>query len=76
METVNFPTVNKKCVSHVSVQLLFIVAVSHISWYDEDKSFAVAYVDGVISICSREEYELPVSVEAHEVHQFIGVLSM
>ena len=46
---------------------LLSVAVSRISWYDEDKSFAVGYADGMISICSKEEYETPVSVEAHEV---------
>ncbi|KAL8615069.1 hypothetical protein ACOMHN_013603 [Nucella lapillus] len=42
------------------------VSVTHLAWFDEDRKFAVAYHDGELMLCSRNEYEEPVRVEAHQ----------
>ncbi|XP_059169765.1 probable E3 ubiquitin-protein ligase HERC1 isoform X3 [Physella acuta] len=42
------------------------VSVTSIAWYEEDRRFAVGYSDGVISLCSRENFEQPVNIDAHK----------
>ncbi|BFZ01051.1 hypothetical protein BsWGS_04090 [Bradybaena similaris] len=42
------------------------VSVTAIAWYEEDGRFAVGYSDGVISLCSREDFEQPVNIDAHK----------
>ncbi|XP_035829751.1 probable E3 ubiquitin-protein ligase HERC1 isoform X3 [Aplysia californica] len=42
------------------------VSVTSIVWYEEDHRFAVSYSDGVISLCSREDFEQPLNVDAHK----------
>ncbi|KAJ8304108.1 hypothetical protein KUTeg_017691 [Tegillarca granosa] len=42
------------------------VSVTCIAWFDEDRNFAVAFSDGVISLCSKLEIEQPVITEAHQ----------
>ncbi|GFO36542.1 HECT and rld domain-containing e3 ubiquitin protein ligase family member 1, partial [Plakobranchus ocellatus] len=42
------------------------VSVTSIAWYEEDRRFAVAYSDGVISLCSKENYEQPINIDAHQ----------
>ena len=43
------------------------MSVTQIQWYAENDRFAVGFADGVLSMCSKEQFEPPVSVEAHEV---------
>lgn len=53
---------------HVKCQKIFIlVSVTQLAWFDEDKNFAVAYSDGVVSLCSKLDLEQPVTTEAHQV---------
>ncbi|XP_052100156.1 probable E3 ubiquitin-protein ligase HERC1 isoform X2 [Mytilus californianus] len=42
------------------------VSVTKLAWFDEDKNFAVAYSDGVVSLCSKLDIEQPVTTEAHQ----------
>jgi len=42
------------------------VSVRHIEWYDEDKRFAVGYSDGMVYLCSPDEYQQPIAIEAHQ----------
>ncbi|XP_076465936.1 putative E3 ubiquitin-protein ligase HERC1 isoform X3 [Babylonia areolata] len=42
------------------------VPVTQLAWFDEDRKFAVAYHDGELVLCSRNEFEEPVRVEAHQ----------
>uniref|UniRef100_A0A2C9KCS9 B30.2/SPRY domain-containing protein n=1 Tax=Biomphalaria glabrata TaxID=6526 RepID=A0A2C9KCS9_BIOGL len=42
------------------------VSVTCIVWYEEDKRFAVGFSDGVISLCSRQEFEQPINIDAHK----------
>ncbi|CAL1541385.1 unnamed protein product [Lymnaea stagnalis] len=42
------------------------VSVTCIVWYEEDRRFAVGYSDGVISLCSREDFGQPVNIDAHK----------
>ena len=64
-------------VSHVlNVCFSTTAAVSQLAWYDEDKKFVVAYADGMLAECSREETEAPRIVEAHEVRNtFLACLT-
>ena len=45
------------------------VAITSLSWYDEDYRFAVGYSDGVVWMCSRDSFDPePYKViEAHKV---------
>ncbi|KAH9513368.1 putative E3 ubiquitin-protein ligase herc1 [Bulinus truncatus] len=43
-----------------------IVSVTSIAWYEEDKRFAVGFSDGVISLCSRQDFEQPININAHK----------
>ena len=43
------------------------VSVTHVEWYEEDKRFAVGFVDGMLYLCGLEEYSPTVVVEAHQV---------
>ena len=43
------------------------VSVRQIEWYDEDKRFAVGYSDGMVYLCSPDEYQQPIAIEAHQV---------
>ncbi|KAH9513367.1 putative E3 ubiquitin-protein ligase herc1 [Bulinus truncatus] len=42
------------------------VSVTSIAWYEEDKRFAVGFSDGVISLCSRQDFEQPININAHK----------
>ncbi|KAK7116135.1 hypothetical protein V1264_001871 [Littorina saxatilis] len=42
------------------------VSVTQLAWFDEDHKFAVAYSDGELLLCSRNEFEEPLKVEAHQ----------
>lgn len=55
--------------SHVMIGYVFsyVVSVSHLEWYEEDGRFAVAFADGAIHLCGREDYMANIAVEAHEV---------
>jgi len=44
--------------------------VTKIAWYNEDRSFAAAYSDGVVAICDKYELVVPVTTEAHQVCMF------
>ena len=55
------PTCIKLCVLSVSV--------TQLAWFDEDSKFAVAYQDGEVMLCGKNEYEEPIKVEAHQVRQ-------
>ena len=48
------------------------MSVTHLSWFDEDKKFAVAFNDGLIYMASKEEFEEPIIVEAHQVNTHIA----
>ena len=43
------------------------MSVTQLAWFDEDRKFAVAFGDGELMLCSRNEFEEPVKVEAHQV---------
>lgn len=45
------------------------MSVTQVQWCAENERFAVAFSDGLLSMCSKEQFEPPVSVEAHEVTQ-------
>ena len=55
---------------------LLLVSVTHIQWYDEDKRFAVGFSDGIVCMCSKETFEEPQAIEAHEVSQFNTILEI
>ncbi|RUS81199.1 hypothetical protein EGW08_011064, partial [Elysia chlorotica] len=42
------------------------VSVMSIAWYEEDRRFAAAYSDGVISLCSMKNDEQPINIDAHQ----------
>ncbi|KAK7467957.1 hypothetical protein BaRGS_00036800 [Batillaria attramentaria] len=42
------------------------VSVTQLAWFDEDRRFAVGYSDGELALCSRNDLEEPVKVEAHQ----------
>ncbi|PVD19395.1 hypothetical protein C0Q70_19883 [Pomacea canaliculata] len=42
------------------------VSVTQLAWYDEDHRFAVGYSDGELALCSKNDFEDPVKVEAHK----------
>ena len=48
------------------------MAVTCLAWFDEDRKFAVAYADGELVLCSKNEYEEPVKIEAHQVLYLCG----
>ena len=48
-------------------QFCLTVSVTKLAWFDEDKNFAVAYSDGVVSLCSKLDIEQPITTEAHQV---------
>ena len=50
------------------------MAVTCLAWFDEDRKFAVAYADGELVLCSKNEYEEPVKIEAHQVLHLSGRL--
>lgn len=41
--------------------------MTQLAWYDEDHRFAVGYSDGELALCSKNDFEDPVKVEAHKV---------
>ena len=49
-------------------KLIFSVAVTQLAWYDEDKRFGIAFSDGLIYMATKEEFEEPIIVEAHQVN--------
>lgn len=52
--------------------LKFVVAVSvkYMAWFDEDKRFAVGYSDGMVYLCSKDDFQEPVAIEAHQVGSY------
>ena len=48
--------------------LLVAVSVTKIQWYDEDKCFATAFSDGVVSLCTKDSYIAPIVIDAHQVN--------
>lgn len=42
------------------------VSVTQIAWFDEDRPFAVAYSDGVISLCTKLEIDCPQDTKAFD----------
>jgi hypothetical protein len=54
----------------ILANLIFVpVSIRNIEWYDEDKRFAVGYSDGMVYLCSSDEYQQPIAIEAHQVRQ-------
>ena len=49
-------------------KLTFSVAVTQLAWYDEDKRFGIAFSDGLIYMATKEEFEEPIIIEAHQVN--------
>ena len=43
------------------------VAVTQLAWYKEDHEFFVAFSDGMLARCTRDETDPPAIIEAHEV---------
>ena len=43
------------------------VSVTSIQWYDEDKCFAAAFSDGVVSLSTKDSFISPIIIEAHKV---------
>lgn len=48
-------------------QTFVSVSVTQIAWFDEDRPFAVAYSDGVISLCTKLEIDCPQDTKAFDV---------
>ena len=44
-----------------------VVSVTKIQWYDEDKCFAAAFSDGVVSLSTKDSYIAPIIIDAHQV---------
>ena len=44
-----------------------VVSVTKIQWYDEDKCFAAAFSDGVVSLSTKDSYISPIIIDAHQV---------
>jgi len=44
-----------------------VVSVTRIQWYDEDKCFATAFSDGVVSLATKDSYIAPIIIDAHQV---------
>lgn len=49
------------------IYYVFVASVTNIQWFDEDKQVAVAFSDGIVSLCTKEYYNMPIHIEAHEV---------
>ena len=43
------------------------MSVTKIQWYDEDKCFAIAFSDGVVSLSTKDSYIAPIIIDAHQV---------
>jgi len=43
------------------------VSVTSIQWYDEDKCFAAAFSDGVVSLSTKDSFISPIIIDAHKV---------
>ena len=48
------------------------MSVTQLAWYDEDKRFAIAFSDGLIYMGSKEEFEEPIIIDAHQVNSRIS----
>ena len=59
-------SLNRSCI--FVTKLIFSVAVTQLAWYDEDKRFGIAFSDGLIYMATKEEFEEPIIVEAHQVN--------
>jgi len=43
------------------------VSVTKLQWYDEDKCFAAAFSDGVVSLSTKDSFISPIIIDAHKV---------
>jgi len=43
------------------------VSVAKLQWYDEDKCFAIAFSDGIVSLSTKDGYISPIIIDAHKV---------
>ena len=43
------------------------VSVTRLQWYDEDKCFAIAFSDGLVSLSTKDGYVSPIIIDAHKV---------
>ncbi len=41
--------------------------MTQLAWFDEDKRFAISFNDGLIYMGSKEEFQQPIVIEAHQV---------
>ena len=41
--------------------------MTQLAWYKEDHEFFVAFSDGMLARCTRDETDPPAIIEAHEV---------
>ncbi len=44
------------------------VCVTQLAWYDDEKRFAVGFSDGLIYLATRDEFQQPTRLEAHQVN--------
>ena len=52
---------------------LLSVSVTHIEWFDEEKEFAIAFIDGVVKLGRKNPNFQPISLSAHQVSQLLTV---
>jgi len=53
---------------------LFVVSVTNLQWYDEDKRFAIGFSDGVVYLSTKDDYLPVIVLNAHEVSLTLTIL--
>jgi hypothetical protein len=51
----------------VFIFIFLPVSVTHIEWFDEEKEFAIAFIDGVVKLGRKNPNFQPISLSAHQV---------